>query len=256
MVSVDRVRAFYNGPSMNVALRQDGHLHVGLFREGQPKQMRVARQRLVSEIWRRLSPSRATSLLDIGCGIGAATAIIKKLSHCRVTGITIAENQTRAASIAFGQIAGLDFVTGDAHALPFANSAFAGGYAIESLQHMQRPKVLGEVARVLQDGSSFVFCDWFAHEEPASELRELLDREMAMSVATLDRYRDMLNDSGYSDVRFTDWSKDVFPTYEFWLQAAADESPEYRALADHVVSVLAERLGYFCAVATVTKRRH
>ena len=88
------------------------------------------------------------SVLDVGCGEGIVTQRMAHLigGDARVVGI---DRDVPALRRAWARREGVDFVTGDAHALPFGDGEFGAVTLIESLQLMDDPpRALAEAARV------------------------------------------------------------------------------------------------------------
>lgn len=94
-------------------------------------------------------------LLDIGCADGTTTRQIKHSYHnLKVTGVDI---YPKAISYAKRVSAGINFLTADAHALPFTKNTFDWVVAIEVLEHLHdSEKVLEEIRRVLKKGGYLI----------------------------------------------------------------------------------------------------
>jgi SAM-dependent methyltransferase len=88
-------------------------------------------------------------VLDVGCGEGAIThAWAERLRDRRVVGLDLEDEGLRAQWATLAR-PNLEFVTGDALALPFAADEFALVAAVESLEHLAEPRrALEEMARV------------------------------------------------------------------------------------------------------------
>jgi ubiquinone/menaquinone biosynthesis C-methylase UbiE len=87
------------------------------------------------------------SVLDVGCGEGIVTRRIARLAPGRVTGIDVASPRLRAAWDAAGER--VEYVVGDAQALPFADGEFDLVSLVEMLQLVEDPgQALAEAARV------------------------------------------------------------------------------------------------------------
>jgi ubiquinone/menaquinone biosynthesis C-methylase UbiE len=107
-------------------------------------------------------PVRFGSGLDLCCGTGAAMAMLRPLCRERVVGIdfsqgmlTVGRQRTQTAPGG----AALEFVRGDALALPFGpvfDVVVCFGAFGHILPH-QEPRLVREVARVLKPGGQFVF---------------------------------------------------------------------------------------------------
>lgn len=95
-----------------------------------------------------LRPGR--SLLDVGCGPGTITVdFARRLAPGRVTGLDASAEIIGQATELGAGLAGLEFVTGDAYALPFDDDTFDIVHAHQVLQHVADPvAVLRELRRV------------------------------------------------------------------------------------------------------------
>jgi SAM-dependent methyltransferase len=89
------------------------------------------------------------SILDVGCGEGVLAAVwAKRLLDGRVVGLDLEDPGLRAQWAARSR-SNLEFVAGEASALPYHPGEFALVAAIESLEHLPEPRrALEEMARV------------------------------------------------------------------------------------------------------------
>ncbi|MEA2467260.1 MAG: hypothetical protein QOJ57_1386 [Thermoleophilaceae bacterium] len=109
--------------------------------------------RFLRELDAQVRWSSAASVLDVGCGEGIGTVrMAKVLPEARVVGLDVAhpglleEWKTR-------QHERIEFVSGSAYDLPFADDSFDLVSAIEVFEHLERPEqALGEMARVSRRG--------------------------------------------------------------------------------------------------------
>ncbi len=116
---------------------------------------------LKSHTWRTIANSAAylephlqagLSLLDVGCGPGTITVeFADRLAPGRVVGLDAAAEVIDKAR-AFER-SNLEFVVGDAYALPFDDDTFDLAHAHQTLQHVADPvAVLRELRRVVKPG--------------------------------------------------------------------------------------------------------
>jgi SAM-dependent methyltransferase len=102
-----------------------------------------------------LSRVRAARVLDVGCGLGdSAVLIAGHLDGGEVVGVDQSEPllaEARARAAAAG--ASVEFVPGDAAALPFDDASFSAAVTERTLQHVASPaEVIAEMARVVRPG--------------------------------------------------------------------------------------------------------
>lgn len=94
-------------------------------------------------------------LLDLGCGPGTITAdLAERVAPGRVVGLDAAAGVlTEAAALASRRGLAVEWVVGDALALPFADDSFDVVHAHQVLQHVADPVgALRELARVTRPG--------------------------------------------------------------------------------------------------------
>ena len=103
-------------------------------------------EQAADELWTAAAP---TSVLDVGCGEGVLTARwANRLGDGRIVGIDLEDPKLRA-EWAQRQRPNLEYLAGDAGALPFADDEFDMAAAIEVLEHVTDPEAtLGEMSRV------------------------------------------------------------------------------------------------------------
>jgi ubiquinone/menaquinone biosynthesis C-methylase UbiE len=112
----------------------------------------------------------ADSALDLACGPG--TLALRFAHHVqRVCGLDLTPailSRARDSAVAKG-LANLDFVLGDAQALPFADGSLDIAVTSYSLHHMADPaRVIGEMARVVCRGGRVGVVDIRVSEDPRS----------------------------------------------------------------------------------------
>jgi ubiquinone/menaquinone biosynthesis C-methylase UbiE len=108
--------------------------------------------------------------LDVACGPG--TLALRFARHVRrICGLDLTPailGRARNSAAAKG-LANLDFVLGDAQALPFADGALDIAVTSYSLHHMAEPaRVIGEMARVVRPGGRVGVADIRVSEDPRS----------------------------------------------------------------------------------------
>jgi SAM-dependent methyltransferase len=93
-------------------------------------------------------------LLDLGCGYGGRTVYYAtECGATRVTGLEIRSEMVERCEVLAQTmgIANVDFVLGEAEALPFPDASFDGVIAYDVLEHVRDPEAaFAEVARVLR----------------------------------------------------------------------------------------------------------
>ena len=128
------------------------------------------RIRHVQVILKHFAPVGSARLLDAGCGKGRfARVVLEQNPAARLTGLDISEKMLRRVPEGIGKVSGI--LTD----LPFANEAFDGVYATESLEHaVDIARAIEELCRVLRPGGKLVIIDksadqWGRVKTPAWE---------------------------------------------------------------------------------------
>jgi SAM-dependent methyltransferase len=96
----------------------------------------------------RIGPG--TDLLDVGCGPGTITVdLARRVAPGRVVGVDRFAEVVGAARRDAGEVANVEFRTGDAYRLPLGDASFDAVHAHQVLQHLAEPvAALREMRRV------------------------------------------------------------------------------------------------------------
>jgi len=143
-------------------------------------------------------------LLEIGFGSGYF--IKDYASHvARVAGVDLSEDMV---SLAGGVNKGLvqsgraEFRLGDVSSLPYSDCEFSAVVGIETFFFWQEPvESLREIHRVLAPGGRLVLEMAYNKEDGLDHAEDI--RKMSLVLYSADEMRDMLRESGFSDVEFT-----------------------------------------------------
>ncbi len=99
---------------------------------------------------------RGMSLLDVGCGPGTITIdLARRLAPGQVVGLDAVEGPLAAARAEADEagVSNVEYVVGDAYALPFEDDSFDVVHAHQVLQHLADPvAALREMGRVVTPG--------------------------------------------------------------------------------------------------------
>lgn len=142
------------------------------------------------------TPISGLEMLEVGSGRGGgAHYIARYLKPAKITGMDLAENAVKFARKTF-QEPNLDYVQGNAEALPFADDSFDVVINVESCHaYGSVPNFLSEVRRVLRPNGVFVITDM--RGEPGLKLLQ-----------------QQLKDSGLTILEETDITRNVVEAIE------------------------------------------
>ncbi|MGY9057897.1 MAG: SAM-dependent methyltransferase [Alphaproteobacteria bacterium] len=115
----------------------------------------------------------ASTVLDIGCGVGGPALHLAEKTGCTLTGIDLIEWHTEEATARAatrGLSARTHFQPGDATALDFADGSFDVAWSQDAWCHVpDKAAVVAEAARVIKPGGMLALTDWvqLGEMEPA-----------------------------------------------------------------------------------------
>lgn len=207
------------------------HIHHGYWDVGAPARDRHAAQlRTVHELIAFGEVPPGARVLDVGCGVGAASVVLARELGCRVEGITLSPAQVaraREKAAAAGLSGSLHFQVADALAAPFPAASFDVAWALESCELMpDKDAFLRECARVLRPGGRLVVATWCragGHLAPdALDLLRAIYREFSAAyVLPLAEYAHRCRALGLVDVRVADWTEHTRRTWDLGLARVA-----------------------------------
>jgi len=182
-----------------------------------------------------------SSLLDIGCGLGAIDVLLVKNYHAAsVVGIDVdpllvARMQARIERARLGdRVQGLTVAGGP---LPFADCSFDVIFSKDSLvQIPDKTAIFAEVLRVLKPSGRFIASDWLRGGSAgySAEMLEFFRLEgIAYNMATLAESAEMLRAAGFKRVELRD-------RHAWYLDLA---QRELQAMEGHLNPTIVHRIG-------------
>jgi sarcosine/dimethylglycine N-methyltransferase len=190
----------------------------------------------VEALARRAAIAPGMAVLDVCAGLGGPARFLAHHFGARVTGVDLTHSRC-AAGVRLTALVGLSsqvrLVRADAQALPFPARAFDAAYSQEGLLHVpDKEAVLRECARVLRPGGRLAFSDWIAHPRLAeNERRRLREWMAAVTLQSIDGYRQRLTRAGFESVEAEDLSAE-------WIGILRERLRMYRALREQTVARL------------------
>ena len=152
------------------------------------------------------------TVLDIGCGLGALDELLIAQHRARsVVGVDIDPALLALMQRRIERLGLADRIRGervDGGPLPFAEASFDVVFSKDSMvQIPDKPKIFGEVLRVLRPGGRFIASDWLRGGTGAysPEMMEFFRLEgIAYNMATLEESAAALCAAGFVDVEIRD----------------------------------------------------
>jgi ubiquinone/menaquinone biosynthesis C-methylase UbiE len=165
-------------------------------------------------------------LIDVACGPGVITAALAPNAAGVVAFDATAEmlEKTRARCAKAG-LSNVEFKTGDAENLPFADGAFDGAVTRAALHHFANPqRAISEIFRVLRPGGVAVFADVISSENAdESRLHNAIERLRDPSHVRMLPASELdgnARQAGFRDLEAVTWDMDR--ELEEWLDIVRD----------------------------------
>ncbi|WP_367127578.1 cyclopropane-fatty-acyl-phospholipid synthase family protein [Saccharothrix sp. HUAS TT1] len=221
------VVAFYDNALPLITHLAGDNVHYGYWHSREDTStLHQAMDNLTDVMIERLGVTAGQRVLDVGCGLGAPALRLARTTGAEVVGISTsaamvreANDRARAAGLG-GQVR---FEVADAADLPFEDASFDAAWAIESLVHMaDRPRVFGQVGRVLRSGGRLTLTDFYERTPFTGERLEMIEQYRKAALNTpfhrLEEYPPMLRDAGLHLVEYLDISERTDRHYPMLLE--------------------------------------
>lgn len=222
------IAGFYDESSALWERMWGEHMHHGYYPQGAPPKSNAQAQiDMIEETLRWAGATSATSMVDVGCGIGGSSRHIARKFGCTAKGITLSPVQAaRGNELAQAQGLGdrVSFQVADALHQPFEGGQFDLVWSMESGEHMpDKAQFVGELARVCKPGGRIIVVTW-CHRNLGPEEQALQADEQALlnqickayylpQWCSINDYERLMEAKGLQDIRTADWSEEVAP---FW----------------------------------------
>jgi 27-O-demethylrifamycin SV methyltransferase len=203
------------------------NLHYGYFESGN-ETLRRATDALVDTMAALAPIDSNTSLLDVGCGIGAPAFRLADRKGCSISAISISSRgiaMGTEASRRNGLSSNVTFHQRDALDNRFPDGSFDVAWVMES-SHLMRDKqrLCAENHRVLRPGGTMLLCDLILKRQLTladiyglrKELSVLESSFGKAKMETLDFYRKTMRAQGFVNIESRDISNEALPTLDRW----------------------------------------
>jgi len=203
------------------------NLHYGYF-DNDDTALNKATEALIEKLASLAKIDDLSSVLDVGCGIGAPAFYLHEKFGCTISGISIsprgieiAEERCREK----GYSEKIRFYTRDALDNGFPENSFDIVWVMESSHLMKnKGKLFEENYRVLKNNGRMLLCDVILRQEFTvmdvykcqKELAILEESFGKAKMETLDFYEAKMAAQGFTDIETIDISKQAFPTLRKW----------------------------------------
>ena len=178
-----------------------------------------------------IAPRAGERVLDVACGTGTSTVAIQAKGATAV-GLDFSEGMIREAR---RRHPGIEFVEGDAQALPFADGEFDAVTVSFGLRNVQEPHTaLAEMHRVLRPGGRVVITEFstppvaIVRAAYSGYLRRVLPRLADLASSNPEAYR-------YLGESIEQWPDQA--TLASWLRGAGFTRVAYRNLTAGIVAM-------------------
>ncbi len=177
-------------------------------------------------------------VLDVCSGMGGPARWLAHRIGCRVMGIDFTNSRVESAIRLTRRVAlehRVDFLQGDATAMPFANGAFDAALSQEAWCHIpDKPALLAECARVVKPGGAIAFTDIVTLAPLDAGAQRRLGAEMFITPPpSIDAYQQLLGECSCT----VEHSVDLSPA---WVGILVARLEMYRSLRDTTVGKFGE----------------
>ena len=223
------------GPDSHITRVFQRHLHWGFFTNPAAtnltdEEFLVGAEAMTERVCLSARMENGMRILEVGCGLGGTLSYNNdRLSNCELVGLNIDARQ-----IAYGRehvkarpTNTVNFVVGDACALPFEAGYFDRVLAMECIFHFpSRRTFLGEAQRVLKPGGRLTFSDFIVDSNRYDEMSEWMDANPTAQGSFFGSITPAISSNTYERLGRTknltlaadeDISAETMPTYS-WLE--------------------------------------
>jgi microcystin synthetase protein McyJ len=224
------VNNFYEKGVENYGNYHGGYLCFGLWLNGNTNYLTAA-QDLVMHMGNKMRLNEHSRVLDVACGMGAQCIYLHQQFGCSIDAIDITTKHVQRTQerIDKAQLSNVTVQHGNAIHLPFTSGIFTHVMSIEGPEHFNtRKQFVQEAFRVLKPGGVMCLADFVLKRKPQTlldkfvvELGARLWHVPKANYETVESYKRMLEQHGFTNVTLEERGKDVIPGY-FYEQHRKD----------------------------------
>jgi len=190
--------------------------------------------RMVDLLARKAGITPEHHVLDVCSGMGGPARWLASRIGCRVTGLDFTQSRVEAArrlTLRVGLAELVDFVQGDATAMPLPDAQFDAVISQEAWLHiLEKAAVIAQCARVVKPGGVIAFTDVVARGKLSSEAQQRLGAEMhAPAIASTALYTQLLERNACLLKQCDDLSEE-------WTRILQERHRMYRSLRDTTIA--------------------
>ena len=228
-IYIQHNRKFYDAVTDAWIFILGKNLHYGYF-ETDDMSLDDASELLIERLSSHGNINENSSILDVGCGIGTPAIRLARKFNCRILGISTSQRGVNLANISAKQHnlqEKISFQLADALHNKLADNSFDLAWQMES-SHLiaNKRKLFSETFRVLKSKGKLLLCDLilknelnFAEIYKYRKELSILEKSFGKTkMITLDNYRAILKETGFTDIKTFDISQYTYPTVHCWRE--------------------------------------